>query len=558
MTVSLFSDDWTQCLSQESLSSLEGLLPQTLLTKRWFGGKSRIITSVTIREALPISYGSHGAQLLFLIVTFTEGKPETYLLPITIAHAAKAQWIRTEIPTSILSNLPSHKADPEPNSGKEGILFDPLWDPDFSSYLLNTMITGQRLPGQRGTLLGTTTNACKVLLQDDPSPIPSVMKTEQSNTSIAYGNRVILKLYRRLGDGVNPDLEIGRLLTNMKVPHVPQLAGALEYQPEQGDPVTVGILQEFVENEGDAWNVTRGSLESFFDRVSSENPDLPGKADEGIPLLDLAHRTLPPLTMEWMGDYLDSAKLLGQCTAELHCALSQHPNLPEFAPESMSEEYLKTRHDSMIRLTTSTLDLLDMHLPNLPFPIQKVAQEVLQQRNRLFQYFQDFLTVSHSCKRIRCHGDYHLGQVLWTGQKFIIIDFEGEPARSLQERKMKHSPLVDITSMLRSFHYAPYAELHHRLLGASDVESEQERGTRWAEFWYQWASASFLRGYLPPAMASDFWPSAWRDTKILFNSHLMEKAVYELAYELNNRPDWVIIPLQGLRHLLLPSTAPHE
>lgn len=554
MTHSLISDDWKNILSQESRASLESLLPETLKTKRWFGGKTRTIASTSVSEAIPIPYGSSGAQLLFVRVAFTEGPPETYLLPLTMAHASKARWIRKEFPNTIYTSLPSRDNDPR----NESLLFDPLWDPNFSSYLLETMVNGRHLKGLRGTLVGSTTKACKDLLQDDPSPTPAVMKTEQSNTSIAYGTRVILKLYRRLGEGANPDLEIGRLLTQMNFPHIPHLSGSLEYQREKGESITVGLLQQFVENEGDAWNFTLRSLESFFDRVQSKRSELPVTAGPDIPLLDLSYRTIPPPVQKWIGAYLDSAKLLGQCTAELHQALSQHPSIPEFSPEPISREYLVDRHHSMTELTTNTLNSLEKHLPNLPHDVRNDAQEILQQQDRIFQYYEDFLTVSHSCMRIRCHGDFHLGQVLWTGRKFMIIDFEGEPARSLRERKMKHSPIIDVTGMLRSFHYAPYAALHQRLSGAGSLENEQQESMLWAEFWYQWVSASFLRGYLPLASSTAFWPSSWRDTKILFDTYLMEKAVYELAYELNNRPDWVIIPLQGLRHLLNPPKARHE
>ncbi len=551
MIPSLFSDDWMNILSDDSKTSLESLLLEPLKAKRWFGGKNRIITSISVSETIPIPYGSKGAQLLFVRVAFTEGSPETYLLPITIATGAKARWIQQEYPSSIFANLTTQEDGPN----KQGILFDPLCDSDFSSYLLDSISNKRNFAGRKGMLTGTSTTLCKMLLQADPSPPPTLMKTEQSNTSISYGRKVILKLYRRLEEGGNPELEIGRLLTQMNAPFIPKLAGTLVYQPKQGESITVGVLQEFIENVGDAWTVTCDSLESFFDNAPFNIPELPQESGQVEWFLDQAYRTYPPSVQEMVGPYLNSAKLLGQCTAELHQALSLHPNLPDFAPEKMSEDYLHHRHDCMTQLTTRTLGSLEKHLPKLSSPTDRNAQEILSQQDRLLRTFDDFLTVSHSCKRIRCHGDYHLGQVLWTGQKFIILDFEGEPARSFQERKAKHSPLIDVTSMLRSFHYAPYAQLSQRLSGARSFEHQLEQEKPWAEFWYHWVAVSFLRGYLPLATSSNFWPASWSDVKTLFKTHLIEKAIYELAYELNNRPDWVSIPLQGLRHLLNQPTS---
>lgn len=546
MTHSLFSDDWKKPLSLESRTLLESLFPDILSSARWFGGKSRTIASTTLSEAVSIPYGATGAQLLFVRVTFTDGPSETYLLPLTTGQGEQAALIRKTYPNIVLIRPPCAEEAPDHTQ----LLFDPLWDQEFSSYLLDIITHERHLKGLRGTLVGHRTHSTKEVLQDDPSLPPTMLNAEQSNTSISFGTRAILKMYRRLGQGVNPDLEIVQRLTAMNFPYVPALAGFLDYQPEEGEPITVGMLQQFVENEGNAWQDAGRSLDSYFTRVRPTHSEVPSSSGKGIPLLELSCQTIPSHARTWIGDYIDVANMLGRCTAELHWALFQHPDTPEFSPEPMSPAYLEHRHQVMTQLTRSTMDTLDKQRMNLPQDIRDDTQEILARRDQIFNYFENYLTLSGSCLRIRCHGDYHLGQVLWTGQKFIIIDFEGEPTRSLHERRTKHSPLVDVTSMLRSFHYAPYATLYHLFSDTGSENDHQLQGIPWAEFWYRWVSVSFLEGYRSLPSSKTMWPSSQKDIRILFETHMIEKAVYELAYEMNHRPDWAIIPIKGIQQLL--------
>jgi maltose alpha-D-glucosyltransferase/alpha-amylase len=365
------------------------------------------------------------------------------------------------------------------------------------------------------------------------------MSGEQSNTSVIYNGHVILKLYRRLELGTNPDLEIGRVLTRLRFSYVPSIAGAIEYQDKSGSLVTLGVLQQFVANNGDAWRYSLASFQQFFDRIVREGLlDEPPVANNA--LLDLAREQYSPLARHLSGGYLESAERLGQRTAQLHQALSQVVDDPVFAPEPFGAEYRQSQFESMMRGLESAFTLLKDRLDQLSASAQASARLLLELRPAIERMFDAFENLKTSVPLIRCHGDYHLGQVLCTGADFIITDFEGEPARSLAERRKKHPALVDIAGMVRSFHYVPFASLKDQGGGHSP----------WASFWSDWASAAFLKGYLATATGAEFWPRNPEDVRLLLDIYQVEKALYELRYELNNRPDWVEIPLYGLVEIL--------
>jgi maltose alpha-D-glucosyltransferase/alpha-amylase len=375
------------------------------------------------------------------------------------------------------------------------------------------------------------------------------MKAEQSNTSLRFGDRLILKLIRRLTPGVNPDLEIGRLLTEMGFLHSAPVAGALELVENDGEPMTVAILQGYVANQGDAWAYTldhlRRSLEAVLARPQAEGPP-PLPPASAVALLE---KEPPAAAAELIGTYREAARLLGRRTAEMHRCLASETRLPEFRPEPFSKLYQRALYQSMRTLAGKALPLLRRQFNRLPEALRPLGLEVLEREKDIVGRFRALIDRRISAMRIRCHGDYHLGQVLTTGKDFVIIDFEGEPARPVSERRIKRSALRDVAGMLRSFHYAAYAAV----FGLQENGIGPERSARlehWAELWQRWVSAEFLKSYLQTAGGSDFIPESPAEQSVLLDTLLLEKAVYELDYELNNRPGWVKIPLYGIRHLM--------
>lgn len=537
-------DRWEQVCEGEEKAALEALLPGVLATRRWFGGKGRTVRSVRIGEAVPIPSRSRTAILFSLRVEYAEGKEEVYLLPLTAAFGATAEQVRRECPVAVVAGIRvGHGARDE-----AGVLFDALWDADVARSLLEAMGQGVSFSGAEGTVKAASTGAYARLVGGENGLDPNVMKSEQSNTSVAFGDRVILKLYRRLGSGVNPDLEIGRALTRANFPYIPPVAGMLEYAKGSEEPVTLALLQGFVRNEGDAWRHSLEAVDRFFMRLGNGGAPPPARGTE-TSLLMLAREEYPRQARELIGLYLQSAERLGQRTAELHLALSQVADDPAFAPEPLTAAYQDDRHGSMVRLTRQALALLRDRLASLPGVHQAEAKRLLAMEPAIKKAFEAFRSLGTPVLRIRCHGDYHLGQVLCTGSDFMIIDFEGEPARSLAERRMKHPALLDVAGMIRSFQYAPFAFLEGKRDGVASGLTPASREA-WARFWCDWSSAAFLKAYLGIAARSRFWPQAEADVRLLFDAYVLEKAMYELNYELNNRPSWVGIPLQGILRLI--------
>lgn len=525
-------DSW-QALLEGDKAGLEGLLPGYLQTVRWFGGKARTVTGVLVLNSIPLG-DSSGAQVAIIQVNYADAEPQAYVLPLNFASGQRAADLERDASSAIIARLQA--------GGERGVLYDATWDAEFASALLDAIRDERSFTHPEGGINAWPTQAFGQVLGDG-SVQPRILRGEQSNTSIAYGNRAILKLFRRMEEGTSPDLEVSRFLGEQGFENTPPLAGALEYLTDSREPLTLAILQGFVANKGDAWEYTLGAVAQYFDRaqLAQGTPELP----KGQHLLETAQEEVPQGISEVLGDYLESARLLGRRTAEMHLALASDPNNPAFAPEPFDAEYLHALYGSVKGLTDQAFHLLHNRFDPLPQATRQTAEEVTAKRSDILAGFQPLLEGKLQATRTRCHGDYHLGQVLYTGSDFFIIDFEGEPVRPLRERRMKHSPLKDVGGMLRSFHYAAYAALFDR-----QSKSGSQGLETWADAWHRWVSAAYLGEYLNVASAGSFLPTNPADLRTLLDIYLLEKAVYELIYELNNRPGWVQIPLQGVRELV--------
>ena len=524
--------DW-EALLGAGRATLERALPAALATKRWFGGKSRRIKAVRVRDTVPIV---DAARLVLVGVDYVQGQSEVYALVLQAIAGDAAERVRREAPRLVLVELDG------------GCLAEALGDAAVTSALLDLLGKRRTLRGGSGALQASPTKAFK-RLRGEGTLAPSILAAEQSNTSVRYDERLVLKLFRRPSDGLNPDLEVGRFLTERaRFPHSAPVAGALEYRPPRGEPMTVGILHGFVPNEGDAWGYTIEEVRRFFERALVRAR---GGAEPLVPTDDLLALTLadpPAVVGEVIGGYLEKARLLGQRTAELHRALASAPDDPAFAPEPFGTLYQRALYQSVRTLTARTLHALRDRIDTLPEDARADARTLLAHEAIVLRAFQRITGRKLGAIRIRVHGDYHLGQVLHTGRDFVIIDFEGEPARTLGERRLKRSPLKDVTGMVRSFDYAIHHVLRTRAgsgaLRPEDVPALQP----WGRFWRTWVGSAFLRAYL--RSAEGLVPAARADLELLFHFLLLEKSVYELHYELDNRPTWVHMPLRGVLDLV--------
>ena len=539
------SGEWQNVFVGASRAKLAEVLPNYLPTRRWFGGKARTIQTVKIAETISVPYKDTEAYIVLVQVDYTEGLPETYVLPLSYASAGDI------LQEQVVARLQIQ------GTNEVGVLLDALADKDFLTFPLKAVANAHSYKGAVGELLATHTDALTAEQLNSVQLEPHFLTGEQSNTSVIYGDSFILKFFRKVEEGINPDLEIGRFLTErastgrspLPVNFAP-VAGALEYRIQDSQPMTIGILHKFIPDTRVAWSYTLDSLRDYFEQVMVKQVDISEVDMPSSSLLSNLSVEIPDLAHELIGSYLANSHILGQRTAELHIAFASAPENPDFAPEAFTSFYQRSIYQYMRNLAGRVLLLLQKQLPQLPPETQQLARTLLNRQEQLMERFRSVLNLKITAMRTRCHGDYHLGQVLYTGKDFIIIDFEGEPARPISERRMKRSPLRDVAGMLQSFNYAVTVALRNELDSGMIRPETLPEMEQWAQFWFASVSTAFLDSYRATADNAAFLPKSQQELQVLLDAYLLEKVVYELGYELNNRPDWVEIPLERILQLL--------
>ncbi len=530
------SGPWQDIFLPASAARLGRALSRSLPGARWFAGKAREMRGVTVVDAVPLAGPagdrkgardwSRGA-LVLARVEYGEGEPETYLLPLRVAQEGE-----DVDPGSVFARLHASEG--------EYLLCDAASFPGFGEALLDAILRKRRPRGWAGRLAGSSNQWLRTqVLRRGGFPAPVVLGADQSNTSLAYGDRAILKFLRRPVVGESPELEMGRFLTSKaRYPHVPQLLGALEYVEPEGASATVAVLHRYVRNEGTVWDLTLDLLRAYLSSVAAAPEGFPVAAASGVPLLELAGRTPPPRVADAVGDFLDRARLLGQRTAELHLALGSGGE-SAFAPEPFTRLFQRSLYQSLRLVAMQSLRRARLSGREGP------VGECVAREREILERLRAVVDLRIGADRIRVHGDYHLGQVLDTGRDFVIIDFEGEPGRPLAGRRLKRAALEDVAGMIRSFHYVAATAVTLE----PDI-ADQETMRAWADAWYRWVSAAFLRGYLDTCGDAAFIPADPRTRGALLSILLLGKATYELGYELGHRPAWVDTPARGILELL--------
>ncbi len=505
---------WETMLDGEPQRTLEeNILPAYMPRQRWFGAKTRRVCAVRIVDQARLREDS---ALLLGRVKFADGTSDLYFLPLAVRNEAP--------PGLALARL----------VGPAGsfVLIDALADAELCQRLLAAIGQQQEVRTQAGYIRCLATPAFAALRGDPAHALDARLgPATSSNSLVFYGEHLLLKVFRRLEPGINPDYEIGRFLTERAgFTRTPKIAGALEYHRPGAEVVTLALLQEYIPGAVDGWQHALQALGALYDSVAN--------------CLDALDRASNAFMLP--GIYLKAAALLGRRTAEMHLALASDPHDSAFAPEPLTEADLATACAEVQRQGEEALAAL--HASSIRLP----EVELLAQAARSLARLDGVLAGALGVAKIRCHGDYHLGQVL-VKDDFVILDFEGEPTRSVAERRAKQSPLRDVAGMLRSLDYAAYAGL---FACTKDRPADFERLEVWAECWQRWTCDAFLREYLATAAGAPFLPAASEQTERLLRLFMLGKAFYELVYELNNRPDWVRIPLRGLLGLLQTAGPP--
>jgi maltose alpha-D-glucosyltransferase/alpha-amylase len=544
----MVENDWTEILEENNHAQLEQALRGWLPSRRWFAGKTRTIRGIHVQESIPVAMGADKAFLVFLQVDYLYAEAEIYCLPLACAFGEAADAVCSGSPSLVLARLTVN------SSNADGVLYDAIGGEAFCQALLD-LINGRRvIAGEAGELNSMRTPVLRRLRADGPPVMrPSISKARQSNSSIIYDQRLILKFFRRLDVGPNPDLEIARFLTARNFPHSPPLAGAIEYRSRNEDSITVALLTSYVPGCKDALEFTLDTLGRFYERVQTDPaPGAKALLAHTGSVTKLPAEKISAPAADMIGTYLESARLIGERTAELHQALASETEDPEFAPEPFTAHGQRGLYQSMRNLTRHSFQLLNQRLRTLPADIQPEALKILGLEPQVLNRFRGIYERRLDAARIRYHGDYHLGQLLYTGKDFLIIDFEGEPALAIGERRLKQSPLRDVAGMIRSFHYAAYAALLKQTELGTVQPAQRKEMKAWAGFWSRWVSIAFYSAYRQSVGSAAFLPANNADLQLMMDAYLLRKAVYELGYELNERPDWVWIPLQAISELVNP------
>jgi len=477
-------------------------------------------------------------------VEYAERQPDIYVLPLAWATGARAVDLQREQADLVIAQVTVAAR----TGAVDGIVYDAIGEPRCAVALLKVAVENRRLKGTHGHVTALRTPAFRSAKASRAMAASMhVIAEEQSNSTLAYGEIAVLKLFRKVDAGLHPDFAIGDFLTRHQFRHAPTVVGALQYQRPRREPIVLTLLQRFVPNDGDAWQYTLQMLKRYGREVRGRpEPALAGSCSARA-LLVATEGSLPPLAEEHLAAYLPAARRLGQRTGELHRVLGAAAGHPHLAPEPFSRLYQRSAYQSLRGLTCSVIDALRDERPKLPEVLIPDADRVIAAQGQLLDRFSGILRRRISATRIACHGNYHLQQVLRTEGDFTIIDFEGEPSRPLFERRLKRSPLVDIVSMVRSFHYAARIVLPDEQRGSEPDGSHPGRG--WSLFWRHWVSVAFLQTYFATA-DRDLLPRDPDDLHLLLDVQLLERTLYELGNELTHRPDWVHIPLSDLKDLL--------
>jgi maltose alpha-D-glucosyltransferase/alpha-amylase len=474
---------WRMGMAEKLRAQLETeVLPRYIEVRRWYASKGERIERAPLHDYTIWDAG--GVSWLLQILEIGDS---LYFLPMAFAWEEDEEHVRALAQTTVARVR---------QQANVGVVGDAMADEGFCRNVVKAIGEGRSLQTGRGVIRFTPTSAFGDIVAGDVAALQvNRLRAQSTNTSITLDDRLFLKCYRRLRPGVNPELEVGRFLTEVaRFPNCVPVAGAVEYSTGAGEPATLALLQAFVPNQGDGWSYTLDYLQRFLE--TQRGPDA-------------SH-----------GGYLVLMQTLATRTAELHRALATRSGDPAFDPEPLRAEEVDDWKAAVRAEADDTLRLVN-------------SQTLLEKRSKLFALIDACAAPRAPALKIRHHGDFHLGQVLVANNDFLIIDFEGEPSRPLSHSRRKHSPLRDVAGMLRSFSYAKWSATDTNALDAWEAETRR----------------AFLTAYWAAMKGSGLF-DAFEDVAGLLALFELEKVLYELRYEVNNRPDWIKVPLAGVMAIL--------
>jgi maltose alpha-D-glucosyltransferase/alpha-amylase len=525
---------WEEVFGQRSRAALEGLLPGYLARRRWCEGTAGAPRDATLVDALGLDNSGASVRLALARVECTEGSVETCVVPLSFSSGDAVASIQERGPAALVAHVQGGtRAAPV-----EGLLHDALWDGRFPRAVLDLLGRSRRIRGTAGELSATSCAALRQLRVTAAADLrPALERDERGSTTMVYGDQLVVKLYRRIQEGVNPDVEVSRFLAeHTAFDGAPPVVGVVEYRQGRAAPATVAIVRGFRPHRGDAWALAVEHARRFVERAAAQLPDLTVAPVPHGSLVDLCAVEPPTVVRDLMDDTLRAARLLGRRTADLHVALASPTDDPAFGAEPFAPLYRRALYQAMRNRARHALQLLRRRRRELDEATRVAADRVLAQEERLLQTHRAFLDAKVVAQRTRCHGRYRLQELLLTRSDFLVRDFEGDPARTFEARRTRRSPVRDVASLLRSVHYAalqPLAGTEARGPAAADLG----RRTHLAQVWRGWASAAFLAAYLEHAARGGFLPGDRAQLRALVDAFMLEEAVYALEEELTQHPE---------------------
>ncbi len=521
------------------------VLLRWMVSRRWYRGGTHAIAGAAITDVVAIP-SSPPAVVAFLQVRYRDTEPSTYVLPLTTDEYFDAHEMVAISPDAAIARLVGEGASVR--------MLDGSFVPGVFETLLNVVTSRRRIRGGHGDLVGHAHKGLKTQINGasaaelKASPIRD--QPTMSNSSAAYGDRLLLKLYRVLEDGPNPDQELGRYLARAGFANVPRVLGSVEISRGPDAAATLATVQAYVPHEGNLWETMREAVGAFLHDAEAEAqpPDL--APDGNRFFLELSRQDVPPRAAALIGAPLLTARVLGERLGQMHVLLAgAGPGDASFAPEPMSPFHVRSLYQSVRRRVNDAFKQLEDKRDSLPLRDQEAARLVLDASPRVDAMLGHLRKLHAAGDRIRVHGDLHLGQVLDTGNDVVIIDFEGDTARPLSERRLKRPALTDLASLVRSFHFAAHWPRVERELFSADAV-EPGGLAPWSTCWFQWMSAACISGYRSATEGTSFNPGDDDAWSLLFKCLLVSRASEELSSRLGSRSDWLGIPLAGLDELL--------
>lgn len=525
-----FDQSWEELLDNDDFVKvfLSDVLEDYIVKQRWYGGKSSQLKYIELAEFFKIQHKGEVYYGLILEVNFVEAFYQHYFLPI--AFVTDEDFAKTD------------KILPIEINGKQGYIIDAINLEAFRKIVFKRIATAE--PKDTTKVQYHKSH----LFENKTYESSRFMGLEQSNTSLVYNEKYVFKFFRRIFADKNPDYEMSRFLSEKKeYKNTPSYLGSINLVDSDNVNVTIGLMQEMIPNQGDAWDYMLNELHKVFSHLEYKNINI-----DTLPNTELYQRlaveNLPPQIIDWAGlNIFSQVQTLAKRTAEMHIALGSEFEETAFTPTHYNGDYTVWLKNKVLYQFQNRLNTIENNLFKLEGLALDLANEFVEKKNIIRKRFVDFDWTKLKGERIRIHGDYHLGQILVKDNDFYIIDFEGEPESTIRDRKVKQPPLKDVAGLFRSFHYAIYATIFNN---QSNYPAEQDQLFKAGEILYRYITGLFLGTYVSATQQANLNVGYNQERIFILKYCLLEKAVYELGYELNSRPQWAVIPLKGISNII--------